>query len=66
MQRRGKYASRTIELLLETVFSTRSVQRDYNEDNWGKAVSWELSSEERLRRDGAIVQLFDIQQTIRT
>jgi hypothetical protein len=26
----------TIEILLETVFSTRSVQRSYKEDNWCK------------------------------
>jgi hypothetical protein len=31
-------------LLLETVFSTRSVQRGYKEDNWGEPVSEELSS----------------------
>jgi hypothetical protein len=33
----------TIELLLETVFSTRSVQRIYKEDNWVNRVSsvWE-------------------------
>jgi hypothetical protein len=36
MQRRGKHASTTIELLLETVFSTRSMQRGYKEDNWGE------------------------------
>jgi hypothetical protein len=29
----------TIELLLETVFSTRSMQRGYKEDNWGGPVS---------------------------
>jgi hypothetical protein len=29
----------TIEVLLETVFSTRSLQRSYNEDNWGIRVS---------------------------
>jgi hypothetical protein len=34
MQRCGKHASTTTELLLETVFSTRSVQRGYKEDNW--------------------------------
>jgi hypothetical protein len=38
MQWRGNHAS-TIELLLETVFSTRSVQRVYKEDNWGNPVS---------------------------
>jgi hypothetical protein len=39
MQRRGKYTSTTKELLLKTVFSTRSVRRDYKEDNWGDPVS---------------------------
>jgi hypothetical protein len=31
------------EVLLETVFSTRSVQKDYKEDNWANQVSsvWE-------------------------
>jgi hypothetical protein len=29
----------TIELLLETVFSTPSTQRGYNEDYWGDTVS---------------------------
>jgi hypothetical protein len=33
-----------IELLLEAVISTSSVQRGYKEDNWGDPVSWELSS----------------------
>jgi hypothetical protein len=35
MHRCDKHASTTIELLLETVFSTRSVQRGYKEYNWG-------------------------------
>jgi hypothetical protein len=35
MERRRKYASTTIELLLETVLSTHSMQRSYFEDNWG-------------------------------
>jgi hypothetical protein len=39
MQRRGKHVSTTIVLLLETVFSTRSVQRSYLDDNWGGPVS---------------------------
>jgi hypothetical protein len=30
-----KHASRTIELLLETVFSIRSVQIGYKEEKWG-------------------------------
>jgi hypothetical protein len=34
----------TIELLLETMFSTRSVQMDYKEDNRGDPDSWKLSS----------------------
>jgi hypothetical protein len=29
----------TIELLLETVFSTWSMQRGYKEDSWGDPVS---------------------------
>jgi hypothetical protein len=32
------------ELLLETVFSTWSVQTGYKEDNCGDPESWELSS----------------------
>jgi hypothetical protein len=35
MQRRGKHASITIELLLKTVSSTRSVKRGYKKDNGG-------------------------------
>jgi hypothetical protein len=35
-QRMGKQASTTIEWLLETVFSVRSVQSGYKEDNWGR------------------------------
>jgi hypothetical protein len=35
MQQHGKQASTTTELLLETMFSTQSVQRGYKEDNWG-------------------------------
>jgi hypothetical protein len=34
-QRRGKHASTTIQLLLETVFSMWSVSRSYVEENWG-------------------------------
>jgi hypothetical protein len=33
----------TTELLLETVFSTRSVQSGYKEDNWGNLVSCQLT-----------------------
>jgi hypothetical protein len=41
-QRLGKHvpaATDTIEILLETVFSTRSVQRGYKEENLGNRVS---------------------------
>jgi hypothetical protein len=44
----------TIELLLETVFSTRSVQYGYKEDNWGDPVSSSVGScqlKVRLRRE---------------
>jgi hypothetical protein len=39
-----KHASTTIELLLETVFSTFSMPRSYLEDNWGdpEVVSCQL------------------------
>jgi hypothetical protein len=49
-QRIGKHVSAatntqvTIELLLETVISTPSLQRGYKEDNCGDPVSCELSS----------------------
>jgi hypothetical protein len=38
MQRRDKHACATIELLFETVFSARSMQRGYKEDNFGDPV----------------------------
>jgi hypothetical protein len=44
MQQRGKHTSITIELLLETMFYTRSVQKAYTEENWGDPVS-QLSDE---------------------
>jgi hypothetical protein len=37
-QRIGKHASKTIELLLETVFSIRSVHSGYKEDSRGDSV----------------------------
>jgi hypothetical protein len=47
----------TIEVLLETVFSTRPIQRGYKEDTWGNGVS---SVRESLRKrgswKGAVVQ----------
>jgi hypothetical protein len=39
MQRDRKHFSKTIELMVETVFSTRSVQRGYLEDNSGDQFS---------------------------
>jgi hypothetical protein len=39
MQRICKHASTTTELLLGTVFSTRSVQSGYKEENWGSQFS---------------------------
>jgi hypothetical protein len=36
----------TIELLLETVFSARSVQNGYKENNWGHPVSLKSGCEE--------------------
>jgi hypothetical protein len=44
VQRRGKHNSITI-IAVETVFSTRSVQKNYKEDNWGEPVSWQLDKE---------------------
>jgi hypothetical protein len=43
-QRVGKHASTVMELLPETVFSIRSVQSVYKEDNWGNQFSWELKA----------------------
>jgi hypothetical protein len=37
----------TIQLLFETVFSARSVQSGYKEDNWGDPVSWKSGCEEK-------------------
>jgi hypothetical protein len=47
MQRSGKHAS-TIELLLETVFSTRPVQRGCKEENLGYPVRLSQSVKRRL------------------
>jgi hypothetical protein len=47
-QRIGKHVplamntNTTIELLLETVFSTQSVQSCYKEDSWGDSFSCQL------------------------
>jgi hypothetical protein len=56
-QRICKYASITVEWVLETVFSVRSVQSSFNkEDNSGDPVSegWQLilTLQGRMRRDG--------------
>jgi hypothetical protein len=39
----------TIEVLLETVFSTRSVQRGFKEDKWGYRVSSVREKYKRLK-----------------
>jgi hypothetical protein len=44
----GKHT--TIEILLETAFSTRSVQRDYKEDSGGNRV---ISVRESVRKRGS-------------
>jgi hypothetical protein len=62
-QRLGKHVTAatdnhaTIEVLLETVFFTRYVQRSYKEDNWGNRVSsvWE-SVKKRVSWKGAAIQ----------
>jgi hypothetical protein len=47
----------TIEVLLKTMFSTRSAQRGYKEDNWGNRVSSVRESvKERGIWKGAAVQ----------
>jgi hypothetical protein len=38
-QRIGKHESETIGLLLEAVFSIRSLHSSYKEHNWGNLVS---------------------------
>jgi hypothetical protein len=62
-QRLGKYVPAamgthaTIEALLETVFSTLSVQRGYKEDNWGNRECSVLESvKKRGSWKGAAVQ----------
>jgi hypothetical protein len=40
-QRIGKHVSIKIKLLLEAVFSIRSVQNGYKEENLGNYFSWE-------------------------
>jgi hypothetical protein len=54
-QRLGKHVhaetdTHATEVLLETMFSTRSVQRGYKEDSWGNRVS---CVQESLRKGGS-------------
>lgn len=42
----------TIEMLLETVFSTLSVQRSYKEDNWDNRMSYVREIWEEKRQFG--------------
>jgi hypothetical protein len=44
-QRHGKHASTTIQLLLETMFCTQSVQRGYKKDNWSRRRQGSLKYE---------------------
>jgi hypothetical protein len=47
----------TIEVLLEIVFSTRSVQKGYEEDNWGNRVSSVREAvKQRDSWKGAVIQ----------
>jgi hypothetical protein len=45
MQRRCKHASTTTNLRLEKVFSSRSVQSGYKENNWGDPMNCQLKVE---------------------
>jgi hypothetical protein len=64
MQRLGKHVPAatdtraTIEVLLETVYSTRSMKRGYKKDNWGNRVSSvrEFVKEECFSLKGAAVE----------
>jgi hypothetical protein len=64
MQRRGKHAFRT-EILLEMMFSTRSVQRCYKEQNWGNSISLEFSSAREAEKRwhyGSVDKLWSVNQ----
>jgi hypothetical protein len=43
----GQHASITTELLLEMVFSTRSVQCGYKVENWGNQFSCEMMASQQ-------------------
>jgi hypothetical protein len=47
----GKHASTTTGLLLETVFSIRSVQSGYKDEKWDDQFSWTLQGKLRTDRD---------------
>jgi hypothetical protein len=51
----------TTEILLETMFSTRSVQRGYKEDNWSNRVSsiWESVKIRSSWKRDAIQRVFE-------
>jgi hypothetical protein len=47
----------TIEVLLEMVFSIRSVERGYKKNNWGNRISLVGESvKKRVQLEGAVVQ----------
>jgi hypothetical protein len=54
VQRHGKHTSTALELLLETVFSARSVQRSYLEDSLGypDSCQLEMSSAKEAEKTG--------------
>jgi hypothetical protein len=43
----------TMAVLLETMFSTRPVQRGYKEDNWGNRVSYVPKAVKKMDRSGS-------------
>jgi hypothetical protein len=42
MQQIGKHVSSAVELLLETVFSSLSMQNGFKEENWGSQCNGEF------------------------
>jgi hypothetical protein len=53
-QRIGKYAPTTVSLLLEMVFSIRSVQSGYEEEIWGNQCSWGLAVQINSAREATV------------
>jgi hypothetical protein len=61
-QRIGKHVpavmntNMTIQLPLETVFSTSSVESGYKKENWGNPVSFQLSVQWRSAREATKIE----------